>query len=148
MNDSLALQQQIALEQLQQSSDHLVVSAYLIYLPVAILLTAYVSYKLFKSGRIFMMDIFNNREELAHSTNRLFELGFYLINVGFALKILYIAEIGSKKIMIEVLSSKIGFFSIYLAIMMFMNLFLFFRGKKVASQRRREHEMYLKATQS
>ncbi len=50
--------------------------------------------------------------------------------------------------MIEVLSSKIGFFSIYLAIMMFMNLFLFFRGKKVASQRRREHEMYLKATQS
>jgi hypothetical protein len=145
MNDSLMLQRQLASEQLQITSDAYIVSAYLIYLPIAILLTAYVSYKLFKSGKIFMMDIFNKREELANSTNRLFELGFYLINVGFALKILYIEEIANKKVMIEELSSKIGFFAIYLAIMMFMNLFLFFRGKKIAAQRRAEREMYAQA---
>lgn len=148
MNDSLMLQKQITLEQLQHTSDQYVVYAYLIYLPVAILLTAYVSHKLFKSGKIFMMDIFSNREELAISTNRLFELGFYLINVGFALRILYIEQIANKKVMIEELSSKIGFFSIYLAVMLFMNLFLFFRGKKVASQRRRERELYAQALAS
>lgn len=148
MNDSLMLQQQQAQALAQQTSDHFVVSAYLIYLPIAILLTAYVSYKLFKSGKIFMMDIFNNREELANSTNRLFELGFYLINVGFALKILYIDQIENKKVMIEELSSKIGFFAIYLAVMMFLNLYLFFRGKRIASERRRDMTMYAQMPKS
>jgi hypothetical protein len=148
MNDSLMLQQQQAQALAQQTSDHFVVSAYLIYLPIAILLTAYVSYKLFKSGKIFMMDIFNNREELANSTNRLFELGFYLINVGFALKILYIDQIENKKVMIEELSSKIGFFAIYLAVMMFLNLYLFFRGKRIASERRRDMAMYAQMPKS
>ena len=141
MNDPLIIQQQQAQELARQTSDQFVVSAYLIYLPIAILLTAYVSYKLFKSGKIFMMDIFNNREELANSTNRLFELGFYLINVGFALKILYIDQIANKKVLIEELSSKIGFFAIYLAVMMFLNLYLFFRGKRIATERRREHAL-------
>ena len=141
MNDHLIIQQQQAQELARQTSDQFVVSAYLIYLPIAILLTAYVSYKLFKSGKIFMMDIFNNREELANSTNRLFELGFYLINVGFALKILYIDQIANKKVLIEELSSKIGFFAIYLAVMMFLNLYLFFRGKRIATERRREHAL-------
>lgn len=123
------------------ASDAYVVKAYLIYLPIAILLTALVSHKLFKSGKVFMLDIFNGKEDIAHSTNKLFELGFYLINIGFALKILYIGFIAGPKEMIEALSSKIGFFAIYLGLMLFANLFLFFRGKKVAGQRRRDRKL-------
>lgn len=125
----------------QIASDGYVVKAYLIYLPIAILLTALVSHKLFKSGKVFMLDIFNGKEAIAHSTNKLFELGFYLINIGFALKILYIAHIEGPKQLIESLSSKIGFFAIYLGVMLFANLFLFFRGKRVAGQKRRDRKM-------
>ena len=123
-------------------SDAFVVKAYLIYLPIAILLTALVSHKLFKSGKVFMLDIFNQKEDIAFSTNKLFELGFYLINLGFALKILYIDQIGNSKELIEALANKIGFFAIYLGVMLFANLFLFFRRKKVASQKRRDRALY------
>ena len=88
-----------------------------------------------------MLDIFNQNEQYAFSTNRLFELGFYLINIGFALKILYIYNIESNKDLIETLASKIGGFSIYLGAMMFANLFLFFRGKRIAGEKRRQREM-------
>ncbi len=61
---------------------------YGIYLPVALFLTYYVSKTLFKNGKIFMLDIFKGREEIAEATNKLFETGFYLLNIGFALMIL------------------------------------------------------------
>ena len=47
--------------------------AYLIYLPVVLTLTWFVAHTLFKNARIFMLDIFNGRTEIANSTNRLFE---------------------------------------------------------------------------
>ncbi len=114
--------------------------AYCIYLPVSIALTIYVSRSLFKNSRVFMLDIFNGREEIASATNRLFEVGFYLLNIGFALLILEFHEqLGNYQSMIEQLSYKIGGFSIYLGVMLFMNLFLFFRGKRKAREHRIAH---------
>ena len=113
---------------------------YMIYLPIVLLLTLVVSKTLFKNGKIFLMDIFNGREEIAQSTNRLLEVGFYLLNLGFALLIMEIYDYGnpdiSKQEVMEALSSKIGGFSIYLGLMLFFNLFLFFRGKKKAKDNR------------
>lgn len=109
--------------------------AYAIYLPVAIALTIYVSKTLFKNSLVYMTDIFKGREEIAKATNKLFETGFYLLNIGFALKIMEMNLYNdSYQIMIEELSSKIGGFSIYLGIMLFINLYLFFRGKRKANQ--------------
>lgn len=110
---------------------------YLIYLPTVIFLTLYVSKTLFKNGKIYMLDIFKGREEIANATNKLFETGFYLLNLGYALMILEIQLTSdSYQILVEKLSYKIGGFSIYLGIMLFFNLFMFFRGKKKASERR------------
>ena len=58
---------------------------YAIYLPVVLLLTYYVSKTLFRNSKVFMLDIFKGREEIANATNKLFETGFYLLNLGFAL---------------------------------------------------------------
>ena len=83
-----------------------------------------------------MMDIFNGREEIATSTNKLFRLGFYLLNLGFALlilKIYYYGEFTAQEL-IEKLSAKIGGFSIYLGIMLLLNLYMFFRGKRKAKE--------------
>jgi len=113
-------------------------TAYLIYLPVVLVLTWYVAHTLFKNSKVFMMDIFNGRSDIALSSNKLFETGFYLLNLGFALTIMEIAaEITNGRNMLEILSLKIGGFSIYLGIMLFFNLYLFFRGKRVARQKAR-----------
>jgi uncharacterized membrane protein len=112
-----------------------IVIGYLIYLPIVISLTIFVSKSLFKNGRIFMIDIFKGNEEIALATNKLFEIGFYLINIGFALfimKLYYYSttlELSYQRLM-EMLSVKIGGFTIYLGIMLFLNLFLFFRGRR------------------
>jgi hypothetical protein len=108
---------------------------YSIYLPIALLLTYYVSKTLFKNGKIFMLDIFKGREEIAQATNKLFETGFYLLNIGFALMILQL-ELGenSYQELVEKLSYKIGGFSIYLGFMLFFNLYFFFRGKRKARE--------------
>ena len=115
----------------------ILIQAYCIYLPVAIGLTFYVAHTLFNNGRIFMLDIFNGKEQIAFATNKLFEVGFYLLNVGFALLILQINQgLGNYQEMIERLSYKVGGFSIYLGIMLFFNLYLFFRGKRKSRENR------------
>ena len=113
-------------------------TAYIIYLPVVIILTWYVAHILFKNSKVFMQDIFNGKTDIAHSTNKLFETGFYLLNLGFALVIMEIAnEIFDSRTMLEILSTKIGGFSIYLGVMLFFNLYLFFRGRRVSRQKAR-----------
>lgn len=104
---------------------------YAIYLPIAIFLTYFVSKSLFKNSKVYMLDIFNGREEIALATNKLFETGFYLLNLGFALSILKLSLYNfTYQELIEQLSFKIGGFSIYLGIMLFINLYFFFRGKR------------------
>ncbi len=113
--------------------NHLTFWAYLIYLPIVSALTYYVAWMLFKNGKIFMLDIFHGKEDIADSTNKLFETGFYLINMGYALVILRIYyQINSGQALIETLSGKIGGFAIYLGISLFFMLFLFLRGRKLS----------------
>lgn len=119
---------------------------YAIYLPIAIFLTYYVSRTLFQNGKIYMLDIFKGREEIANATNKLFETGFYLLNLGFALMILTITEYKNDyQTLIEALSYKIGGFSIYLGIMLFVNLYFFFRGKRKAKETQNEERLVYKA---
>ena len=119
---------------------------YAVYLPIALLLTFYVSKTLFKNGKIFMLDIFKGREDIAQATNKLFETGFYLLNIGFALMILEMQLFrDSYQELVENLSYKIGGFSIYLGIMLFFNLYFFFRGKRKAKESQREERLVFKA---
>ena len=113
------------------------VLAYLIYLPLALGLTLYVARTLFRNARVFMLDIFRGKEDIADSTNRLFEVGFYLLNMGFALKILEIRRgLETNQELVEVLADKVGGFAIYLGVMLFLNLYLFFRGRRKSRENR------------
>lgn len=119
-----------------------IVLAYSIYLPVVILLTFYVANSLFKNSIVYMKDIFNGRDEIARATNTLFKIGFYLMNLGFALFILKITNsLNSAQATIEALSMKVGGFSIYLGAMLFFNMYLFFRGKRVSKEKRTALEL-------
>ncbi|WP_339833651.1 hypothetical protein [uncultured Flavobacterium sp.] len=78
-----------------------------------------------------MTNIFKVKEEIAKTTNKLFETGFYLLNLGFALMILelYLYK-DSYQELIEKLSYKIGGFEIYLGIMLLVNLYFFLEEKE------------------
>ena len=107
--------------------------AYLIYLPIIVTLTWYVAHTLFQNSKVFMLDIFRGKEDIAFSTNKLFETGFYLLNLGFALLIMEISyQVDTNQNLLEILSAKVGGFAIYLGIMLFFNLYLFFRGRRIS----------------
>ena len=124
----------------------MLIIGYAIYLPIAIFLTLFVAKSLFKNARVFMLDIFHQKKDIALATNKLFEIGFYLMNIGFALLILKLHDgyhpIDSSQELIERLAVKIGGFSIYLGIMLFLNLFMFFRGRKKSKISEKKIELY------
>ncbi|WP_291919543.1 hypothetical protein [Chitinophaga sp.] len=43
--------------------------AYTIYLPIVMLVTWLVAHTLFKNSRVFMLDIFHGKDDLANATN-------------------------------------------------------------------------------
>lgn len=116
-------------------NNNFLIAAYSVYLPITLFLTYYVAKTLFNSGKIFMLDIFRGRVEIAESTNHLFRVGFYLLNIGFAMLMLKTNyEVFNGQTLLEVLSLKVGGFSIYLGLMLFFNLYLFFRGKRKSKE--------------
>ncbi|MEY8760457.1 hypothetical protein [Chryseobacterium tongliaoense] len=115
-------------------------SAYMIYLPIVITLTILVSQFLFKNSKTFMIDIFHQKEDIAMATNSLFKIGFYLLNIGFALCIIEFFQIETVERLVVSVSKKIGGFSIYLGIMMLLNLLLFLKGRKHAMNRQKTIE--------
>ena len=113
----------------------MMVKAYIVYLIITLTMTCFVAKMLFNNSKVFMLDIFQGREEIALPTNRLFEIGFYLMNIGAALLFMKTAKILTNQGLLETLSWKIGAFSIYLGLMLFANLYLFFRGKRTRNQK-------------
>jgi len=119
--------------------DNYIVKAYLVYLPIALILTLIVARIFFRNSKIFMSDIFRGRMEIANSTNKLFELGFYLLNLGFALFIMQVTGVYdiTRQQFFEILSKKVGTLTVFLGVMVFFNLYMLFRGKKKTSENER-----------
>jgi hypothetical protein len=116
-------------------------AVYIIYLTFIFVSTFFVAKTIFKNSTHFMLSIFNNREGLARATNKLFETGFFLMAFGVGLFYTeHYSTIKDYQDFFNVLSLKAGFFTIFLGVMLFFNLFLFFRGMKYRSMKKRENE--------
>ncbi len=112
-----------------------VVLAYIIYLVISIALTIWVATTLFKNGKRFLIDIFHGDHSMADSVNRLLLVGFYLLNIGYAVLTLRVwGEIENYREMIETLSYKLGAIIIVLGIMHFLNLLIFYSLRKKAKK--------------
>lgn len=102
------------------------VLAYLIYLPAAIAMTVWVARTLHRNGRVFLLQAFRGREDMADSVNHLLVVGFYLINLGFiATALRYGDKPHDVQEVIEFLSTKLGIVTVVLGIMHFFNMFNF-----------------------
>ncbi len=110
------------------------VGTYLLYLAISIVLTIWVARTLFRSGRVFLVDVFHGNEKLADSVNHLLVVGFYLINLGYISLMLRLGyDIKDTRYSIEALSLKLGAVLLVLGGMHFLNLLVFSRMRRQAS---------------
>ncbi len=115
-----------------------IIITYCFYLAITISLTIWVARTLFKNGKVFLIDIFHGNKELADSVNNLLLVGFYLINIGYAVYTLQVTNnIANVQQVIERLSLKIGLIILILGAMHFFNLYIFFTLRKKATQEAR-----------
>lgn len=115
-----------------------IIVSYWIYLAVTIALTVWVAHTLFRNGRLFLVDIFHGNEPLANSVNNLLLMGFYLINIGYAVYTLQIDEqVATWKDVFEKLSTKIGLIILILGAMHFFNLYIFYKMRNRAKQQQK-----------
>jgi hypothetical protein len=112
------------------SSQH-VALVYLVYIFASVGLTVWLSRMLFKSGAVFLEDVFDDNPRLAAAVNQLLVAGFYLLNLGYALLSM---RIGQSELTfvesIEQLSMKLGALMLTLGAVHFGNLYLFHRMRR------------------
>lgn len=107
---------------------YVIVSTYISYVILSIVLTVWVAQTLHKNGRVFLVEVFGGNEPLADSVNHLLVVGFYLINFGYVSLALKLSEYPLNAAQgIEVLSWKIGLVLLVLGGMHFFNLLIFNR---------------------
>lgn len=105
-----------------------IVFTYLIYLLISTGLTVIVGRALSRSGREFLLEVFDGNTALAEAVNRLLVVGFYLLNLGFVtLTMQTSGNIDGARQGLQLLSVKIGEVLLALGALHFANLVIFAR---------------------
>lgn len=107
---------------------------YVTYLLISLAITVWVGRSLNKNGKVFLVEIFRGRNDLADSVNHLLLVGFYLINIGFVTLAMHYGPKAKDWVSAaELLSIKIGLVLLLLGVMHFFNIYLLvkFRDSKV-----------------
>lgn len=111
---------------------------YSFYLAITILLTIWVARTLFRNGKVFLIDIFHGNKDLAGAVNNLLLVGFYLVNIGYAVYTLSITDnVNNSRQLVEILSLKVGAIILILGGMHFFNMLVFFKLRNRALQDRK-----------
>ncbi|WP_207495475.1 hypothetical protein [Aridibaculum aurantiacum] len=116
---------------------------YALYLVLTISLTIWVARTLFRNGHVFLLEIFHGNAEIAKSVNNLLLVGFYLINLGYAVYTLNVdTVVTGVEDLIETLSLKVGLIILILGGMHFFNLYIFFKLRKKAQLERKLNPVF------
>lgn len=106
-------------------------SIYTAYFLASLAMTVWVARTLHQNGRLFLVEAFSGRQELADSVNHLLLVGFYLINLGFILLFLRVGPKPADVVEgVEYISTKLGIVILVLGGMHFFNMFNFARLRK------------------
>lgn len=103
---------------------------YLGYLVVTIALTVWVARTLFRNGQLFLRDAFAS-EEIATAVNKLLQVGFYLINLGYVALFMQTSEnVTTVTDALETGVWKLGLIMLALGLMHLFNIFVLGRFRK------------------
>ena len=108
------------------------VGIYLVYGAVSIGLTVWLARTLFRHGGVFLEDVFEDTPALARAVNRLLVTGFYMANLGYAFLILRANNAPNAVTAVEVLIHKLGILLLSLALIHFVNMYVFYRIRRRA----------------
>jgi hypothetical protein len=116
-------------------TDSTVMLVYAVYVVIAIGLTAWLARTLFNSGTAFLRDVFVDRPELAEAVNRLLVVGFYMLNLGYALYIMRASRDLDGFEAFQFLVNRLALLLVTLALLHFVNVFVFWRIRGRREQR-------------
>lgn len=112
-----------------------VIAIYVAYAAVAVGLTIWLARTLSQNGAVFLADVFKDKPGLADAVNRLLVVGFYMLNLGYALYILrsepHLDAFGA----VEHLVSRLALLLVTLAIIHFVNVAVFWHIRRRGEER-------------
>ncbi len=127
---SLGLAQAAALA--AEVSEFTAIGFYLIYAATAVTLVVFLARTLHKNGQVFLDEAFD-QPDLAQSVNQLLVIGFYLLNLGYALLVYQLQpSYDSLTLAFNELIVKLGVLLLSLGVIHLLNMFVFWkiRGSK------------------
>ena len=117
--------------------DNTLILIYVIYGTVAIGLVVGLARTLFANGSVFLEDVFTDKPGMADAVNRLLVIGFYMLNLGYALLLLPGGDRPTTSIEAsELLIRKLGILLASLGVIHFINMYVFWKIRQ-----RREIDM-------
>ncbi|MDI3281778.1 hypothetical protein [Polyangium sp. 15x6] len=108
------------------------VPVYAAYALTSVGLTVGLARTLFRSGAVFLADVFKDNPGMAEAVNRLLVVGFYLLNFGYACLIMKAERATDVISAIEILAAKLGLLLLSLGVIHFFNVYLFHRMRRRA----------------
>jgi hypothetical protein len=116
-------------------TDENVIVVYVVYVVIAATLTTWLARTLFRNGTAFLHDVFAERPELADAVNRLLVVGFFMLNLGYALYLLRASRGLDPFEATQFLVNRLAILLVTLAGMHFLNVFVFWRIRARREQR-------------
>ena len=120
-------------------SEFTAIGFYLIYAATAVTLVIFLARTLHKNGQVFLDEAFD-QPDLAQSVNQLLVIGFYLLNLGYALLVYQLQPTyESLTLAFNELVVKLGVLLLSLGVIHLLNMFVFWkiRGSKDRANRYR-----------
>jgi hypothetical protein len=111
------------------------IGVYIVYTAVAVGLTAWLARTLYQSGIAFLNDVFEGKPGLADAVNRLLVVGFYMLNLGYALYILRAGRGLDGFEAVQFLVNRLAVLLGTLGLIHFVNVFVFWRIRARREQR-------------
>jgi hypothetical protein len=110
---------------------HPLVFVYLVYTAASVALTIWLARTLSRNGEVFLEDVFADNPRMATAVNRLLVVGFYLLNLGYALVSLKIGHpVFNIAEGIEAVAMNVGRLLLVLGGLHMFNLYLFHRIRR------------------
>ena len=98
---------------------------YCIYLPIIAVIMVKVGWMFYTHGEVYLMHLFQQNDSLVKPINNLLLIGYYLINLGYAvITLAYWETVVSIPQLLNTLSEHLGVIIIGLALLHYNNVFL------------------------
>ena len=97
---------------------------YSLYLPIISFITIKTGWSLYKNGKVYLQGLFKNDMLLVNRINKILLMGYYLVNLGYAvITISYWSTIKNEIELINSLTFTLGKLILLLAILHYNNIF-------------------------